>query len=164
MSDPIALRAITAVATRLAAATGSSPYHFNLTNKIFLGLPTVQESEVPCAVIHAISETMTTADGAVMAGQLSHGKTSLEIAVEIYVAATEANFMTQVERAKADVKRALFDYARPALSDAGGQIGPLAYLGSELIERDPGQSWCGVRINARAIYTESFGDPTKART
>lgn len=163
MTDSIAQRAITVVMTRLAAINGSSPYNLNPNGRIYQGLPTVEIGDLPCIVVHAPAESSEATNGDAVAGQSNQMKTRLDISVEGFVPATSANFGSQVEKMKADLKRALLRSDATALRDASGIIGPLIYIGAEVLERDDGHAWAAVRVNCQAIYIETFGDPTASR-
>lgn len=166
MTDALDLRAINAVAARLAAINGTGDYNFNLASKVFVGEASVEPSDMPCVCVFSSGESMQPNAGneGAVSGASKHYTTELNIEVEGLVSATVSNQHIQALKLKADIKRALFSYSQQALTDGTGKIGPIAYVSSEVVSRRDGQEFETVRVNARVTYREAFGDPANSRT
>lgn len=164
MSDPIALRALYAMRTRLQAIDGNSPYHTAAGSNIFIARATVDQTLLPCAIIFAGDETATASTGdAPPSGQSQAMRVQFDVTVEGHVAAAQSNTGEQLELVKADIKRALLLYATPKLTDGGLLIGPIAYLGATPLPRADGDVTESVQCRFRITYTEKFGDPDATR-
>lgn len=165
MTDALDLRAINAVAARLAAIDGTGDYNFNLAGRVFIGEPSVEPSDFPCVCVYSSGEAMQPGAGAEGApsGASTHYNTQLNIEVEGLVAATVSNQHVQALKLKADIKRALFRYSQPSLTDGSGTLGPISYLSAEVVSRRESQEFETVRVNARVTYREAFGNPANTR-
>lgn len=160
MSDPIALRAIYAIRTRLQAIDGNSPYNTAAGSNIFISRATVDDSVLPCLIIFAGDETAAPSTGeGVASGQSQAMRIALDISVEGHIAAAQSNTGEQLEKIKADIKRALLRYAEPTLKDGLFAIGPIGYVGASPLPREDGDVTESVQCRFRVTYTEKFGDP-----
>lgn len=160
MSDPIALRALYAIRTRLQAIDGNSPYNTAAGSNIFISRATVDDSVLPCLILWAGDETATASSGsAPAAGQSQAMRMSLDINVEGHVSAAQSNTGEQLEKIKADIKRALLLFDQPTLKDGLFPIGPLIYVGATPLPREDGDVTESVQCRFRVTYTEKFGDP-----
>lgn len=160
MSDPIALRALYAMRTRLQAIDGNSPYNTAAGSNIFISRATVEPEQLPCLIIFAGDETAapTTGEG-VPSGQSQAMRIVLDVTVEGHIEAAQSNTGEQLEKIKADIKRALLRFAEPTLKDGLFAIGPLGYLGATPLPREDGDKTESVQCRFRVTYTEKFGDP-----
>lgn len=160
MSDSIALRAIYAIRTRLQAINGSAPYNTAAGSNIFISRATVDDSVLPCLIIFAGDETAAPSTGeGVPSGQSQAMRMTLDISVEGHIAAAQSNTGEQLEKIKADIKRALLLYAEPTLKAGLFSIGPIGYVGASPLPREDGDVTESVQCRFRVTYTEKFGDP-----
>lgn len=164
MSDPIALRAQYAMRTRLRAIDGNAPYNTAAGERVYLSRATVEEADLPCLILWAGDETAeASSGGGPAAGQTQAMRITLDVNVEGHIAAAQSNTGEQLEKIKADIKRALLRYAEPKLTDGLFAIGPLVYLGASPLPREDGAATEAVQCRFRVTYTEKFGDPDATR-
>lgn len=164
MSDPVALRAIDAVAVRLLAISGVGAYHTNIAARAYVERDTLDPEDLPCVVVRAPEETAETVTGGKQPSGASDGMMiTQEISVEGFVPAEQVDTGRALQKLKADIKRAVLIARGPPLTDADGVIGVIAYVGSSVIYRKDGSQAESVQCRFQAIYTERFGDPAAIR-
>ena len=157
MSDPIALRVIYAIRDRLQLIDGAAPYTFDLSDSVTLGKQAIDEDQVPCAIIHAPTEVITSTDGEA-SGKGYSNKVTQTIEVEAYCEATPEDWLVQVSLLLADLKRALRCDTR--LIESGETVAAFNIVGTEKFPPQDSLNYAGVRVSLSAIHTEKIGDPT----
>ena len=139
MSDPIALRAQYAMRTRLRAIDGNAPYNTAAGERVYLSRATVEEADLPCLILWAGDETAeASSGGGPAAGQTQAMRITLDVNVEGHIAAAQSNTGEQLEKIKADIKRALLRFDEPKLMDGLQAIGLISYLGVSSFPREDG--------------------------
>jgi hypothetical protein len=162
MADPIALRILYAIRTRLYTILVADGFNTNAGENVLIGGSVVDAEEaLPCVVIREGEETSLAAgpNGTQVTptGGSTKMLTTLIVNVEGYVAAAQTSTGTVQAKLKADIKRAILTGL--CLREGGLDIAPVGYLGSEPFTRDDGGNGEGVRVRFSVTYTEKFGDP-----
>lgn len=168
MSLPLSERVMRAVLAQLQTITLANGYETDAganATRSMPGLPL--PGELPALLLCETSEVpnsgSATDNRAAM--NVAHG-----FAVEVHVDTESAETAaTELGLARADVKRALCGWAGPLAADGGrgvrdadGQIGPLSYLGSDVIEPPAGATTAAINLRFLVTYPEKFGDPYSA--
>lgn len=157
MSDPIALRVIYAIRDRLQLIDGAAPYTFDLSDSVSLGKQAIDEGQVPCAIVHAPTEVITSTDGEA-SGKGYSNKVTQAIEVEAYCDADSDDWLVQASLLLADLKRAL--RCDTGLVESGQNIAAFSITGSEKLPPQDSLNYAGVRVSLSAYHTEKHGDPT----
>lgn len=162
MADPISLRVLYAIRSRLQLITGGTPYNTTAGDNVVIGAASMDaESQLPCCVIREIEESATAAgpDNSEIAPTDGSRKmlVRLGVSVEGYAAGAQSNVGEIAAKLKADIKRAVMSGG--PLEHSGLRIGPISYGGAESMPREDGSNAEGVRVRFVATYTEKVGDP-----
>lgn len=154
------VRAIAAVAARLAAINGTAPYEINIAGRVYKARRTLDPASVPCVVVWEGEETATGTTGTAN-GMTQSMKVALEVRVDGLVPADDSNTGDQLAKLKSDIKRAVLSYTEPALIDGDGRIaqGGIEYVGAQPLAREDGAEVEGVQCVFRINLLEGYGNP-----
>jgi len=163
MAEPIQIRHLRAVKSRLSAISVANGYLTNAGENIYFG-PRVH-SKSNCPVINVVGgadEPQKAASG---------GSRSMELRQVIYVDGFVEEFDDSEESGlageeiKADIKQAVLDYNAQALTDAtdDDNLGSLEYAGAVPIEKADNSDVEGIRVTFYVINKEGFGNPYATR-
>jgi hypothetical protein len=149
VNDPIRLRILQAIATRLQAITEPAGWWTNVGEAVFLGFaPALGEDDPPEAVA-----IVPAAD--VQKSNLA--KKSLTLTVDIHVLVRlRDRCWDRVERARADVMRAMESGDRRL---GGLAVSHVTYEGTTMLPLESGGLDTGLIVTYAVPYTESWGDP-----
>lgn len=164
MADPLNLRAINALRTRLQAITVAGGYLTDAGLRVFHGRRQLDRSDMPCIVVFEGDETAAASSGVGEAnGQSQSMSVRLPLIVEGYVEAEPTVEGPDLSRIKADIKAAALNFDAPALTDVDGVIGPLTYVGASPLLRADGTAVEGVQCTFAVRLIEGYGNPYASR-
>lgn len=152
-------RALCEVERRLSEIARADAYSTDAGLRVLRARRQLAPVEIPAVVVWDNGEQVDAGTGG---GAHRSMTMRLAIEVEAHVCADQNSTGEQLERIKADVKRALCE-GNGALIDDIGAIGMLAYVGAQAQSRESGAESESVTLQFEASYKEAYGDPSKAR-
>jgi hypothetical protein len=162
---PIGERVMIAIIEQLQTISVANGYYTELGASIYRARRAFDDEELPAASVFEDSEVPNAGgvSGTDDSFQASHG-----VRVELSTWSDRAHTGAWLSAARADVKRCLMGWAKGFLGgdekvgvrDAVGQIGILAYFGSDIVLQPDGAVTEAVDLRFTVQYPEGYGDPT----
>jgi hypothetical protein len=147
---PPSERVLQVIECRLQRIRRADGYHTDLGNSVLRERITLDEDQLPAIVVWENGEQQpgTSAKAYVVA---------MAVEVEASLLAEPLDAATQIQLAKADIKRALISGPTQALADAHGKLGELIYTGARRSNRIEGGSTLGLVMSFEARFIEERG-------
>ncbi|MBN8740732.1 MAG: hypothetical protein BGP24_14620 [Lysobacterales bacterium 69-70] len=160
---PISERVMAAVLDQLSTITLANGYETDAGANAKRLMPSAELDGLPALVLTETSELPNQGSATDNSASMS---IALGFAVELHGAPDAEDTPAWLGRARADVKRCLLGWSagltgdrKRGVRDADGQIGPITYLGSDLVAQPKGAYTAAINVRFVCTYKETFGDP-----
>lgn len=162
MTLPISERVMAAVLGQLETITITNGYETDAGAGALRLMPGRAIDGLPALVLCETSEVPNDGRATDNSDSMS---IALGFAVEVHGDPAADETPSWIGLARADVKRCLLGWSAGhdgtgrGVRDADGQIGPLVYIGSDVIVQPAGAHTAAVSVRFACVYKERFGDP-----